>query len=288
MTASSGVGERLRREREARGVSLVELSRATKIRKVLLEALEAERWEELPGRIFVAGYLRAIAGHLHLDAEGLVREWESQGKKPEEVIAPLEEAASPERPSRAGWALAGVLVLAAGAGLVYWGTRGDSPPEPELPVHMAPPPRAPEPLLSKSPSPPPPEAEAPPVEVPSADTETVVEPEPKAVRTPTAEPPKPPRPPEDVPPARPDRDLVLVVSAPCWMELKAEGRRVVYREVQAGESLGFDGGPFTLTAGDASAVSVFWKGKRLSLPETPGKVLKELPLGTEAHEPPGR
>ena len=67
MNAPEGLGGRLRAEREKRGVGLEELSRSTKIRRVFLEAMEAERWEEMPSPVFVAGFIKAIAQHLHAD-----------------------------------------------------------------------------------------------------------------------------------------------------------------------------------------------------------------------------
>ncbi|UCF80868.1 MAG: helix-turn-helix domain-containing protein [Acidobacteriota bacterium] len=52
-------GEALRREREARGVSLEEIARKTRISRRHLEALEQERFESLPGRVFAKGFVRA-------------------------------------------------------------------------------------------------------------------------------------------------------------------------------------------------------------------------------------
>jgi cytoskeletal protein RodZ len=55
------VGIFLRRQREARGMTLAELSRATKIKEANLAALEGARFEELPARVFVVGYVGAYA-----------------------------------------------------------------------------------------------------------------------------------------------------------------------------------------------------------------------------------
>ena len=65
-------GEHLRREREMRGVSLDEVSQATRIGTRFLEALESERWKDLPGGVFNRGFLRSIARYLGLDEEALV------------------------------------------------------------------------------------------------------------------------------------------------------------------------------------------------------------------------
>ena len=51
----------LRKQREARGLSLTELSRATKIKESNLVALEDARLDALPARVFVVGYVGAYA-----------------------------------------------------------------------------------------------------------------------------------------------------------------------------------------------------------------------------------
>ncbi|HTZ98917.1 MAG TPA: helix-turn-helix domain-containing protein [Candidatus Aquilonibacter sp.] len=72
---STPFGEHLKREREMRGVSLGEISAATRISTRFLEAIENEKWEELPGGAFNRGFIRAIARFLGLDEDGLVSEY---------------------------------------------------------------------------------------------------------------------------------------------------------------------------------------------------------------------
>ena len=62
-------GERLRAAREARGISLDEVSRATKINASLLTALEAGDVEHLPAIIFTRGFLKAYAREVGLDPD---------------------------------------------------------------------------------------------------------------------------------------------------------------------------------------------------------------------------
>lgn len=59
--AQEHVGTYLRKQREARGMSLAELSRATKIKEASLAALEEGRMEALPARVFVVGYVGVYA-----------------------------------------------------------------------------------------------------------------------------------------------------------------------------------------------------------------------------------
>ena len=57
--SSTPFGEHLKREREMRGVSLEEVSAATRISPRFLEAIENEKWDELPGGVFNRGFIRA-------------------------------------------------------------------------------------------------------------------------------------------------------------------------------------------------------------------------------------
>jgi len=55
------IGQQLRRQRERRNVSSGELSRVTRIPLASLDAIEGDRFDELPGEVFVRGFLRAYA-----------------------------------------------------------------------------------------------------------------------------------------------------------------------------------------------------------------------------------
>jgi cytoskeleton protein RodZ len=115
-------GERLKRERELREVTLQEVSTATRISPRFLEALENENWSRLPGGVFGRGFVRSIARYLGLNEESLLAEYDlaregavSVQNKPEERI-----------PSPPKWIPAVVLlvVLLVLAGLVAGGIYG--------------------------------------------------------------------------------------------------------------------------------------------------------------------
>jgi cytoskeletal protein RodZ len=74
--ARGNFGERLKRERELREVSMDELSKATRISNRFLLALENEDWEKLPGGVFGHGFLRAVARYLGLDENALLGEYD--------------------------------------------------------------------------------------------------------------------------------------------------------------------------------------------------------------------
>lgn len=61
------LGQRLRQAREEKGLSVAEVEEQTKIRQAQIEALEEERYEELPTGIYRKGLLRNYAQYLGLD-----------------------------------------------------------------------------------------------------------------------------------------------------------------------------------------------------------------------------
>jgi len=73
-TAAPGVGAVLAHAREAAGLSIEECAQQLKFPARRLQALEEERYDELPGGTFARGMLRAYARLLNLDADALVRQ----------------------------------------------------------------------------------------------------------------------------------------------------------------------------------------------------------------------
>ncbi|MFZ3102220.1 MAG: RodZ domain-containing protein [Desulfitobacteriaceae bacterium] len=63
----SGEGDKLRVAREKKAWSLLDAEEATKIRARYLEALEAEKYEIIPGTAYVKGFLQTYAKHLDLN-----------------------------------------------------------------------------------------------------------------------------------------------------------------------------------------------------------------------------
>lgn len=95
-------GETLRRERELRGVSLREISDATKISVRFLQALEQDRLEVLPGGVFRRAFVKQYGKHLGLDAERLVAEF---------VYAHGEHAPDQPAPRKRGGSNLGTLLM---------------------------------------------------------------------------------------------------------------------------------------------------------------------------------
>jgi cytoskeleton protein RodZ len=70
-------GEKLRREREMRGITLDQIAAATKIGTRSLKALEDENFAILPGGIFNKGFVRAYARFLGLNEDEAVAGYQS-------------------------------------------------------------------------------------------------------------------------------------------------------------------------------------------------------------------
>src|ERR1700739_1456556 len=68
-------GEKLRRQREQRGLALEAISSTTKISTRMLRALEDEHFDQLPGGVFNKGFVRAYARQVGLDEEETVTEY---------------------------------------------------------------------------------------------------------------------------------------------------------------------------------------------------------------------
>lgn len=86
-----GFGEKLRKQREQRGITLEAISSTTKISTRMLRALEEERFEQLPGGVFNKGFVRAYARQVGLNEEESIADYlaalsESQIKS--QAVAP--------------------------------------------------------------------------------------------------------------------------------------------------------------------------------------------------------
>ena len=86
------VGEILKEERERKSHTLDEVERVTKIRKELLEALEADDYTKLPPATFIQGFIKNYGKFLNLDSEKLLavfrREY-SDSKHPPKILDSL-------------------------------------------------------------------------------------------------------------------------------------------------------------------------------------------------------
>jgi cytoskeleton protein RodZ len=140
------VGQDLRAARLRRGDDLATVSKALKIRKDHLEALEEDRLDNLPGKTYAIGFIRTYAQYLGLDAAAFVERFKQEisGRADEHApptSAPLLDEEQRRLPQ--GWRWMGLVVvvlLAYGAYHLFSADRENSqsvPPPPVLPQKQA-------------------------------------------------------------------------------------------------------------------------------------------------------
>jgi cytoskeletal protein RodZ len=90
------VGERLRRARLERGASLGDIARETKIQSWILEAIERGDLSQVPGGVFVRGYLQSYARAIGLNPADILAAYAAEQPLPAEPQPPVAE---PPRPT---------------------------------------------------------------------------------------------------------------------------------------------------------------------------------------------
>ena len=68
-------GDKLRKQREQRGIALDAISNTTKISTRMLRAIEEEHFDQLPGGVFNKGFVRAYARQVGLDEEEAITDY---------------------------------------------------------------------------------------------------------------------------------------------------------------------------------------------------------------------
>ncbi|MBL8558594.1 MAG: DUF4115 domain-containing protein [Hyphomonadaceae bacterium] len=121
-------GSKLRAAREAKGLSLEQVAKDTRIRVEYLAALETMNVNLIPGKAYAKAYLRSYVKYLALTEEELVIQYENESARLREddsdQIRNPDSKPAPERP----WfwaAVLGVVCLA----FVGWRALQDSAPE---------------------------------------------------------------------------------------------------------------------------------------------------------------
>ncbi len=119
-TPGRAVGRLLRDQREARGLSVVDIEKRLRIRKNYVEAIEDGRFDLLPGAAYIPAFLRAYAAYVGLDAEKVLTAYQLSGPVPiKRPIALPADFPIVERRAPIGLAVLTVL-LVIGAGYAVW------------------------------------------------------------------------------------------------------------------------------------------------------------------------
>lgn len=120
-----GVGRRLRRAREEKGLSLAQVAADTRISERHLQLIEQDQFSELPARTYAFGFSRTYARSLGLDEAEIVASLRAELDNLYETrprYTPAFEPGDPAKapPSGVVWASAiAVLLLAAGSYAFY-------------------------------------------------------------------------------------------------------------------------------------------------------------------------
>ncbi|WP_216590804.1 helix-turn-helix domain-containing protein [Streptomyces brasiliscabiei] len=243
------IGRALQQARIAAGLTVDDVSNATRVRIAIVHAIEQDDFEPCGGDVYARGHLRTLARAVRIDPAPLLEQFaETHGGRPAPTpAAPLFEAER-IRPERRGpnWTAAMVAAIVAVIGFVGFtafdnGDDGDTTQVAEGST----------PTTSKSASP------TPKADKPDAD-------------------PKPD--PTDSAIAAAPRDKVTVqVSASdgrSWISAKDHNGRLLWDGLlKQGESKTFqDGSKIDLVLGDAGAVQLYVNGKKIKDDFQPGQV----------------
>jgi cytoskeleton protein RodZ len=316
MQGSARLGALLRECREAKGVSVDDLSRATRIGPRHILALEEDRFRDLPAPVFVRGFIRSYCAAVNEPPERALALYDDVAKAPRGPSAVprtvLAEPAGARGRSRLGWrrlALAGLVVFIGGAAYLIASSASSRPPEPARPRDDRP--------AARQPAAPPPEpvvaastaAAAP---APAAVPRMLAPPAPlppvtaRAAAPSTAAPPATPRvtaPPAAVPPAAPAASapaagapvegvspvaarphvLVARVHEATWVVVRGADGTFHQELLEAGAVREWQSpGRFTVTVGNAAGLTLELDGVALPPLGERGQVVRDLRIPREA------
>jgi cytoskeletal protein RodZ len=105
------IGQYLRRVREERRMSVEEISRATRMPVVSVERIEADQFDELPGEVFVRGFLKSYARTLNVPVDEVLARYTASRRVAWVTPLPIASPTKPARGGRFGVAIALVLLL---------------------------------------------------------------------------------------------------------------------------------------------------------------------------------
>jgi cytoskeleton protein RodZ len=114
------IGTSLREARQRRGFEYAQIAAATRIQTKHLRALEAERFDELPGRVYARAFLLEYAEFLGLDSDQFVDEFDTRFPvlEPQEIV-PVPPPRPLGFPPHTGAAVAAVAAVAV-LGVLGW------------------------------------------------------------------------------------------------------------------------------------------------------------------------
>lgn len=143
-------GERLKKARELRGLSVPHVARELNLSERFILAMESDNYAALPEPAFVRGYMRRYAQLVKLSGDDIVARFDenyatlrttpeapAQPRNPIQLLGELSDR-RPGWGQIAKWGFALVLLLLVTVGTLVW-RKGASKPQPLLTVDSAPP-----------------------------------------------------------------------------------------------------------------------------------------------------
>lgn len=238
------VGQRLRAQREQRGITLADVAALTKMSKAALLAIERDDIQHLPGGIFARAFVRSYAKALGLDPEVTCREFMAQF--PSTDLEPVADQPGPSRrtipPGARAFVHFGLASLPLGVAVVWFALSPAKPLDDGLTGER--------------------------VAAATADIQAPAVLRPAAVVTPMH--------PEAVPASRQAGvlNLVLTMRSACWVSAATDGHPIVERLLNAGEVVELNAERVVaFKIGDASAVALQINGEAARSLGAPGQVV---------------
>jgi cytoskeleton protein RodZ len=280
---AGGPGARLRAAREAAGLTLDQAAQQLKLAPRQVKALEEEDFSHLPGKTFTRGFVRNYARLVNLDAQGLLALMPDESHAPALGPPPLHStgativelpAANGRGPGLARWAIPALLVGCVVAAASYEWYRGRTATQsgasgPTMPVAATAVESA-SPSVSSTPLPNPVAEAAPTAPVEPAAAEAPAAPTQESAAAASTEPATAPQGGPaggESPPAVSAAPLQLSYQGPSWTEIRdRDGQVLLSRLVPAGSQQAVQGAaPFDIVIGNASAVTLVYRGKPVDL-----------------------
>lgn len=126
------LGNYLRSRREERRMSAEELSRVTRLPILSVHRIENDQFDELPGEVFVRGFLKSYARAVDLAEDDVLARYTASRRVAWVTPLPIQTVTKPARTGRFGVAIAFVLLLflfALAVGIVLKPRSHDMPQE---------------------------------------------------------------------------------------------------------------------------------------------------------------
>jgi len=245
------IGEILRLEREKRGLSVEEAHDATKIAVSSIAALEEDRFDAFPNKVYARAFLRDYANFLGLDSAVLLEAYEQKWSPTAETDAAVMSKRGGSAWRAIGWSFLVIVLAAAIAGGGYYALytiqhqRAGRHAGVAVRHH-----------------------------VPRPETATIPREQPVPPPTePAAQPNQPALPASPATTPAPDR-VTLQVSArdQVWVRVRADGKVLFMGNMEKGQTRTFEGKVVNIRAGKAGAVQLKLNG----VTQPPLGTLKEV------------